>query len=146
MAQSVFRPNEISTKSDKVVLQFTKDFTPVVEEVVEETPEYTGPTADDLRREAEAFKQQWEEEQPKAKGCAFAEGPGKLDGHNDIYYKTDKQHCCLDTTHSSIKNKHHKQCHCTDGNGEITLCNIIICKYRLYGRTETENHEQIKNI
>ena len=29
---------------------------------VEEMDEYTGPTADQLRREAEAFKEQWESE------------------------------------------------------------------------------------
>lgn len=62
MAQSVFRPTEINSKKGEVLLQFTRDFTPKVEEVVEDIPEYTGPTADDLRREAEAFKAHWEEE------------------------------------------------------------------------------------
>lgn len=73
MAQSVFRPNEISTNNDKLVLQFTKDFTPVVEEVVVEAPEYTGPTADDLRREAELFKKQWEEEKAQMLAKAQAD-------------------------------------------------------------------------
>ena len=59
MAQSVFRSNEVTTKKDKVVLQFTKNFEPPKEETVEVVPEYTGPTADDLRREAEAFKESW---------------------------------------------------------------------------------------
>ena len=62
MAQSVFRSSEVTTKDDKVVLQFTKEFAPPVEEVDEVIPEYTGPTVDDLRREAEAFKQSWEHE------------------------------------------------------------------------------------
>ena len=62
MAQSVFRSNEVTTKKEKVVLQFTKNFEPPKEEVVEVVPEYTGPTADDLRREAEAFKESWEHE------------------------------------------------------------------------------------
>jgi len=62
MAQSVFRPAQVTTKEDKVVLQFTKEFNPPVEEVVEEIPEYTGPTAEDLRKEAEAFKEGWEHE------------------------------------------------------------------------------------
>lgn len=62
MAQSVFRSNEVTTKEEKVVLQFTKNFEPPKEEVVEVVPEYTGPTADDLRREAEAFKESWEHE------------------------------------------------------------------------------------
>ena len=61
----------------------------IVEEVVEEAePEYTGPTADDLRREAEEFKKNWEIEKQnmladaqakadeivkKAEDAAFAE-------------------------------------------------------------------------
>ena len=44
------------------MLPLFKDYSPV-EEVIEDVPEeYTGPTADDLRREAEAFKKQWEVE------------------------------------------------------------------------------------
>ncbi len=65
MAQSVFRSTEINNQKGEVVLQFTKDFTPPVEEVVEEVPEYTGPTAEDLRKEAEAFKIQWEDEKAR---------------------------------------------------------------------------------
>lgn len=65
MAQSVFRANEISTKEEKVILQFTKNFEPPKEEVVEVVPEYTGPTADDLRREAESFKESWEHEKQR---------------------------------------------------------------------------------
>lgn len=60
MAQTVFRPNQIIKKEDEVMLKLTKEFAPPVEEIEEEIPEYTGPTADDLRREAEAFKIQWE--------------------------------------------------------------------------------------
>lgn len=61
MAKNVFRSAEVKTLSDKVIIE-----SPFMEiEEVEETPvmeEYTGPTADDLRREAELFKQQWEKE------------------------------------------------------------------------------------
>ena len=39
MAQSVFRPTEVTNKDEKVILQFTKDFTPPEEEVKEEIPE-----------------------------------------------------------------------------------------------------------
>lgn len=65
MAQSVFRANQITAKEGEVMLKLTKEFAPPVEveEVVE--PEYTGPTADDLRREAEAFKKSWEEEKAR---------------------------------------------------------------------------------
>lgn len=65
MAQTVFRSAEVNNTKGEVVLQFTKNFAPPVEEKVEEVPEYTGPTADDLRKEAEAFKLQWEDEKAK---------------------------------------------------------------------------------
>ncbi len=63
MAKTVFRPNEIKKSDEHVVLQLSKKF--VVEEPVEEiveAPVYEGPTADDLRREADLYRQQWEEE------------------------------------------------------------------------------------
>ncbi|MBP5358018.1 MAG: flagellar assembly protein FliH [Treponema sp.] len=62
MAQTVFRPNQINLKNETIPLQLTKEFIPPVEEVVEEVPEYTGPTADQLRREAEEFTKKWEQE------------------------------------------------------------------------------------
>ncbi len=60
MAKTVFRPNEIKAKPGEVTLKLIHDYSPVEE--VEEAPveEYTGPTPDDLRREAEAFKAGWE--------------------------------------------------------------------------------------
>ena len=65
MAKTVFRPNEIKTKSGEVTLKLIHDYSPVEE--VEEAPieEYTGPTPDDLRREAEAFKTGWEIEKKR---------------------------------------------------------------------------------
>ena len=66
MAKSVFRPTEITKSENKVLLKLTRNYAPEEEEeVTEEIPEYLGPTADDLRREAEAFKAQWEEEKQK---------------------------------------------------------------------------------
>ena len=62
MAKSVFRPNEVSKAEEGIVLKPVRVFEEPVEEVVDDIPEYTGPTADDLKREAEAFKVQWEEE------------------------------------------------------------------------------------
>ena len=62
MAQTVFRPNQINLKNETIPLQLTKEFVTPVEEVVEEVPEYTGPTADQLRREAEEFTKKWEQE------------------------------------------------------------------------------------
>lgn len=88
MAKTVFRQNEIKTKEEKFQLRLLHDYAPVVEEVVEEVPEYVGPTADDLRREAEEYKKQFEVEKQgmldeaqrkadeivkKAEDAAFAE-------------------------------------------------------------------------
>lgn len=62
MAKQVFRPNEIAQKENekKFSLPLIHDYAPppVVEEVKEEV--YEGPTADELRREAEAYKKGWE--------------------------------------------------------------------------------------
>ena len=62
MAKQVFRPFEIKTKEEekKFSLPLIHDYAPppVEEEVVEEV--YQGPTADDLRKEAEAFRKGWE--------------------------------------------------------------------------------------
>lgn len=65
MAKTVFRPNEIKSKPGEVTLKLIHDYSPVEE--VEEAPveEYTGPTPDDLRREAEAFKAGWEIEKKR---------------------------------------------------------------------------------
>lgn len=62
MAKTVFRPGEAKEVEDKVMLPLFKDYAPVEEVEEEVVEEFTGPTADDLRREAEAFKVQWEEE------------------------------------------------------------------------------------
>ena len=74
MAQSVFRPNQVVKKDGEVMLKLTHEFAPEKEEEVEAIPEYEGPTADDLRREAEEFKKQWEVEKAqmleKAKASA----------------------------------------------------------------------------
>ncbi len=73
MAQTVFRPNQINNKDGEIVLKLAREFAPPVEEVVEEVPEYTGPTADDLRREAEEFKKSWEAEKAQMIADAHSE-------------------------------------------------------------------------
>lgn len=63
MAKTVFRPNEVKKSQDHVLLQLSHKFVedePVEEIVIE--PIYEGPTADDLRREAERYREQWERE------------------------------------------------------------------------------------
>lgn len=65
MAKTVFRPGEAKESEGKVVLPLYKDFSPKVEEVEEVVEEYNGPTAEDLKREAEEFKKKWEIEKQK---------------------------------------------------------------------------------
>ena len=61
MAKTVFRPNEIKKSEEQILLQLARKF--AVEETIEEiTPEpvYEGPTVEDLRREADQWRAQWE--------------------------------------------------------------------------------------
>jgi flagellar assembly protein FliH len=84
MAKAVFRPEEIILKGDKIVLEPPTAYPDLahlapVEEAAEEIPdveEYSGPTADDLRREAENFKVQWESEREAMIRSARAEADG----------------------------------------------------------------------
>ncbi|MGL1894311.1 MAG: flagellar assembly protein FliH [Spirochaetaceae bacterium] len=65
MAQNVFRPMEIMNLVQKVeIAPPVFESLEEVEELdeLEEIDEYLGPTADDLRREAEEFKARWDEE------------------------------------------------------------------------------------
>lgn len=74
--QTLFQPGQLKPKEGEFKLQLVHEFAKPVEEVVEEKiPEYTGPTADDLKREAEAFKAQWEQEKQQM----FAEAQAKAD-------------------------------------------------------------------
>ena len=107
MAKIVFRPNEIKTKSgDKVTLKLIHDYTPEKVEEVAEVEEYIGPTADDLRKEAEAFKAGWEIEKKrmldeaqksadeivkKAEDAAFAEVKRQTDQAQVIKADAEKE-------------------------------------------------------
>ena len=73
MAQTVFRPNQIKKTDGEVMLKLAREFAPPVVEVEEEVPEYTGPTADDIRKEAEEFKKNWEAEKSEMIARAKAE-------------------------------------------------------------------------
>ena len=64
MAKTVFRQNEFTQKDGEIMLKLIHDYSPV-EEIVEEVEEFTGPTPDQLRREAEAFKTGWEIEKQR---------------------------------------------------------------------------------
>ncbi len=74
MAKTVFRPQETVHLTNAYVL-LAPGGDEVVEEIEEAAPalEYEGPTADDLRREAELFKQNWEREKEAMTAAARAE-------------------------------------------------------------------------
>ncbi len=76
MAKNVFRPADIMYISRKVFIEPPKIVAEEPEEATEVAEEggaaYTGPTADDLRREAEVFRRGWDEE--KKKLLAHAQG------------------------------------------------------------------------
>jgi flagellar assembly protein FliH len=76
MAKTVFRPFEIVSLQSTMVLKNDGQERGQAAESVEEVPEapeYSGPTADDLRREAEAFKAQWDKEKDAMIASAKAE-------------------------------------------------------------------------
>ena len=73
MAKAVFRPGEISVSAVKWQIDPPTSFSELahlanadgeedLEEITEEAEVYSGPTADDLRREADHFRNQWESE------------------------------------------------------------------------------------
>lgn len=74
MAKAVFRPNEITPVTDKIILKLSHTFEEE-EEVQEEElePEYTGPTAADLQAEADEFRAKWEVEKQQLLDNAKAE-------------------------------------------------------------------------
>ncbi|MFQ3546793.1 MAG: flagellar assembly protein FliH, partial [Termitinemataceae bacterium] len=83
MAKAVFRPGEVQVISKPIILdspqghaapgQKGRQGEEQIEEVESLEETYTGPTADDLRREAEAFKVQWEQEREAMINAARAE-------------------------------------------------------------------------
>jgi flagellar assembly protein FliH len=90
MAKAVFRPSELILIDGRVVINTPADFLaqdePVANEEASETVQtaevYTGPTAEDLRREAEEFKAEWEIERKAMIQAAQAEA-------NEIVQKAD---------------------------------------------------------
>ncbi|HET6452613.1 MAG TPA: flagellar assembly protein FliH [Spirochaetia bacterium] len=77
MAKNVFKPTDIMYSARKVFIEPPRIAAAEepVEEVtsVEEPGEYSGPTADDLRKEAELFRREWEEEKARLIAQAQAE-------------------------------------------------------------------------
>ena len=77
MAKNVFRPVEVIQGNEKVYIDapFFSQTAAGVDDIepLSEEPEYTGPTADDLRREAELFRIEFEHEKERMLGEAKME-------------------------------------------------------------------------
>jgi flagellar assembly protein FliH len=100
MAKAVYRPGELELLEKKVILDPPTAFpelahlTPVedeLEELPDEAEEFSGPTADDLRREAEAFKVQWESEREAMIRSARAEADGIVKEAEEAAFKEVKR-------------------------------------------------------
>ncbi|MCR4579874.1 MAG: flagellar assembly protein FliH [Treponema sp.] len=91
MAKTVFRPGEAKTVEDKVMLPLFKDYAPV-EEVEEEIEEvYTGPTVEELKREADDFKAQFELEKQDMLEKAKAQADEVLKKAEDAAFEEVKK-------------------------------------------------------
>jgi flagellar assembly protein FliH len=77
LAKNVFRPSEVTSLTSAVEVEAPIQVVEE-EEVIDEMPQYTGPTADDLRREAEMFKESWEVEKVEMMNRARTEADGIL--------------------------------------------------------------------
>ncbi len=67
MAKNIFRPAELVELTTRVIIEPPGGFAKKAQdkgelEEIPDVPEFDGPTADQLRREAEEFKQHWEKE------------------------------------------------------------------------------------
>ena len=91
MAKTVFRPGEAKNIEEKVMLPLYKDYSPIEDVEVEEEEEYTGPTAEDLRREAEEYKAQFEQEKQQLKADAQKEAERIIKAAEDTAFAEVKR-------------------------------------------------------
>ncbi len=91
MAKTVFRPGEAKNIEEKVMLPLFKDYSPIEDVEVEEEEEYTGPTAEDLRREAEEYKVQFEQEKLQLKADAQKEAERIIKAAEDTAFAEVKR-------------------------------------------------------
>ena len=91
MAKAVFRPGEAKNIEEKVMLPLYKDYSPIEDVEVEEEEVYTGPTADDLRREAEEYKAQFEQEKQQLKADAQKEAERIIKAAEDTAFAEVKR-------------------------------------------------------
>ena len=62
MAKTVFRPGETKLEEKKVLLPLVHNFAPVEEVEEEVVEEYTGPTVEELKKEADEYRAKFEQE------------------------------------------------------------------------------------
>ena len=91
MAKAVFRPGEAKNIEEKVMLPLYKDYSPVEETIEEVEEEYTGPTADDLRREAEEYRATFEREKQQMLTQAQEEANRIIKGAEDTAFAEVKR-------------------------------------------------------
>lgn len=91
MAKAVFRPGEAKNIEEKVMLPLYKDYSPVEETIEEVEEEYTGPTADDLRREAEEYRATFELEKKQMLAQAQEEANKIIKGAEDTAFAEVKR-------------------------------------------------------
>ncbi len=91
MAKAVFRPGEAKNIEEKVMLPLYKDYSPIEDVEVEEEEVYTGPTAEDLRREAEEYKLQFEQEKLQLKADAQKEAERIIKAAEDTAFAEVKR-------------------------------------------------------
>ncbi|MGI9255537.1 MAG: flagellar assembly protein FliH [Salinispira sp.] len=75
MTKNILHHGEFQVSEDVVNIAPTHELAPVeeIEKSEDAAEQYTGPTADDLRREAELFKAQWEEERARMERSSRAQ-------------------------------------------------------------------------
>ena len=91
MAKTVFRPGEAKNIEEKVMLPLYKDYSPIEDVEVQEEEEYTGTTAEDLRREAEEDKANFEQEKKQMLTQAQAEADQIIKKAEDTAFEEVKR-------------------------------------------------------
>lgn len=91
MAKAVFRPGETKLEETSVLLPLVHNYAPVEEVIEEKVEEYTGPTAEDLRKEAEAFKFQFEQDKQKMLKQAQEQAERIIKGAEDTAFAEVKR-------------------------------------------------------
>ena len=103
----VFTPGELKKNDGKFELKLLHEYgKPEVEEVIEEIPEYTGPTVEELQQAAEEWKVKWEADKQqmlqtaqsdadqiveRAKEAAFREVKNQTDQASEIKAQAERE-------------------------------------------------------